>query len=133
LSCLSLGKVMSAKADLAIEASTPRPRGRPRSEDLAELEARLVLVARQTFIANGYGATSMTEVARAARISKTTLYARFASKADLFRAIIDEQIHRAGLALGQVGRPNSRTLKGALRHYAEHMTRVSLSGDILQV
>jgi AcrR family transcriptional regulator len=124
---------MSAKSKLAIEVEPARPRGRPTADDVVELEARLIRVARQVFVARGYGATSMNEVAKAARVSKTTLYSRFASKADLFRAIIDDQILRVGGALRQAGGAKSKSLEGRLRDFAEKMTRVSLSGEILQV
>jgi AcrR family transcriptional regulator len=109
-----------------------RPRGRPRAEDLHALEARLIEVARRCFIANGYGATSMAEVARAARVSKTTLYSRFPSKADLFRAIIDAQIQDTDGDLAIRG-PKPRTLESMLRGYAEHVLMASLRDEILQL
>lgn len=121
---------MSENAKVAVEAEAPRPRGRPRSEDLEELEARLVRAARQCFIAKGYGATSMTEVAKAAGVSKKTLYARFPTKAELFRAILDAQIRDTGGALRPRG-PRPKTLEAMLRTYAEHMLKESLHGDIL--
>lgn len=125
-------EVMSGNAKVAVGPEARRPRGRPRSEDLEELEARLVRAARQCFIANGYGATSMTEVAKAAHVSKKTLYARFPSKAELFRAILDEQIKDSGGALRLRG-PKPKTLEAMLRAYAEHMLRESLFSDILQL
>jgi AcrR family transcriptional regulator len=121
---------VSAKAAAAIEP--PRPRGRPRAEDREALEARLVRVARQCFITRGYGAVSMTEVAKAARVSKKTLYARFPSKADLFRAILDEQVRSTGGGV-RLGRSKPRTLGAMLRLYAEHTLRESLHVEILQL
>jgi AcrR family transcriptional regulator len=123
---------MSENGKVAVERAARRPRGRPRSEDLEELEARLVRAARQCFIANGYGATSMTEVAKAAHVSKKTLYARFPSKAELFRAILDEQIKDSGGGLRPRG-PKPKTLEAILRANAEHMLRESLFSDILQL
>lgn len=123
---------MSETGKAAVDIEPRRPRGRPRTEDLQELEARLVRAARQCFITDGYGATSMAEVARAARVSKGTLYARFASKADLFRAILDDQIAQSGSAVRLRG-PKPKTLEAVLRAYAEHMLQESLHGDILQL
>jgi AcrR family transcriptional regulator len=123
---------MSEKLNTKIALEPRRPRGRPRAEDLEELEARLIRVARQCFIANGYGATSMAEVARAARVSKSTLYARFSSKADLFRAILDEQILHTGGGVRLRG-PKPKTLEDMLRIYAEHTLQESLSPEILQL
>lgn len=123
---------MSEKLKPPIAVEPPRPRGRPRTEDLQELEARLVRVARQCFVTRGYGATSMAEVARAARASKSTLYSRFASKADLFRAILDEQIQHTGGGVRLRG-PKPKALEDMLRIYAEHTLQESLSGEVLQL
>ncbi|MGP1354101.1 MAG: TetR/AcrR family transcriptional regulator [Parasphingopyxis sp.] len=49
---------------------------------------KIIDAAEQLFIANGFAATSMEDVARAARASKRTIYARFRSKEDLFAAVM---------------------------------------------
>jgi TetR/AcrR family transcriptional repressor of mexJK operon len=46
--------------------------------------------AASLFMAHGYGAVSMDAVARAAGVSKATLYAHFSSKDQLFATIVDE-------------------------------------------
>lgn len=51
----------------------------------AVLDAAAIL-----FIAQGYGAVSMDAIARAANVSKATLYAHFRSKDSLFATIITE-------------------------------------------
>jgi AcrR family transcriptional regulator len=121
------------RAQPSIQVHAPRPRGRPKNEDIHELESRLILVARQMFGAHGYGATSMAAVARAARVSKNTLYSRFPSKAALFRAIIDHQIGQLDLSVNAPTRSRETSLAAALSAYAEQMTRASLSGEILQM
>ncbi len=92
----------------------PSPTEQPASK--AEL---VVLAARRLFMENGYGATSMEAVARAAGVSKATLYAHFAGKAELFSAIIGTECRRiahtgdaseldhlpVGEALFRIGRP----------------------------
>ena len=123
---------MSESEKTAAEIEPPRPRGRPRADEREERENQLLGVARRCFIANGYGATSMAEVARAARVSKRTLYARYPSKADLFRAILDEQIQQAGGGVPLRG-PKPRTLEATLRVYAERTLQESLSDEILQL
>jgi len=52
------------------------------------------------FMAQGYGATSMDAVARAAGVSKATLYAYFAGKDELFAAIVGEACTRHAEASG---------------------------------
>lgn len=48
--------------------------------------------ARRAFLANGFDAASMNEIARAAGVSKGTLYVYFKSKEELFEAIVEAQI-----------------------------------------
>lgn len=123
---------MSEECAAANGTKARRGRGRPRAEDLAELEAGLVRAARHCFLDRGYGATSMNEVARAAGVSKGTLYARFAAKADLFRAIIDEQIQNFGRKVHLAG-PKPRTLELMLRLYAQNSLKESLRPDIVEL
>lgn len=123
---------MAKITSTTVKAEPRRARGRPRAEDLAELEASLVRVARERFTANGYGATSMNAVAKAARVSKGTLYARFPSKADLFRAIIEEQIQRSSGGVRHLG-PKPKTLEAMLRAFAERALQDSLQGEIVQL
>lgn len=47
--------------------------------------------ACQVFLEHGFDAASMSAIARAAAVSKGTLYVYFKSKEDLFEAIIEEQ------------------------------------------
>lgn len=123
---------MSENAKAIVEGEPRRARGRPKAEDVAELEARLVRVAFEQFLAKGYGATSMNEVARAARVSKGTLWARFPTKADLFRAIIDDQIRQTDVRFRHPG-PRPRTLEGMLRAFTERALQDSLSEEIIQL
>lgn len=66
------------------------------ASDLARPESdspkRLLVLdaATDLFIAHGYGAVSMDAIARAASVSKATLYAYFRSKDQLFATIITE-------------------------------------------
>jgi TetR/AcrR family transcriptional regulator, mexJK operon transcriptional repressor len=57
----------------------------------------LIDVARSLFVAKGYAATKMDEVASAACVSKTTLYTRYPSKAELFAAVIAANADATGL------------------------------------
>lgn len=51
--------------------------------------------ARATFLARGFEAASMGEIARAAGVSKGTLYVYFDSKDALFAALLEEMRHEA--------------------------------------
>jgi TetR/AcrR family transcriptional repressor of mexJK operon len=110
-----------------------RPRGRPKTEDLEALKARLVLVARQAFVRSGYGATSINAIARSARVSKNTLYARFSSKADLFRAIVAQQIAAVDEGLAPRTGADDESLPHRICDYLNVALERSLSGDILEI
>lgn len=52
--------------------------------------------AQRVFLENGFDAASMNEIARAAGVSKGTLYVYFKSKEELFAAIVGERAHEQG-------------------------------------
>ena len=52
--------------------------------------------ARRMFLAQGFDAASMNDIARAAGVSKGTLYVYFKSKEELFEAIVEEQCAQQG-------------------------------------
>lgn len=118
-----MSRVLTAPAAPAPPTKSTAPprrgRGRLRLEDAQALEAQLIAAARDAFMADGYGATSMAALARGAGISKTTLYAKFPTKAALFRAIIDRQLAEAyGAAESAVGEAPDSSLANYLRHLA---------------
>lgn len=68
---------------------TARPRrGRPRADQTGEVRRRILDAAAGLFLEQGYGRTTMDQVVEASRVSKTSLYARFASKQQLFGAVV---------------------------------------------
>jgi TetR/AcrR family transcriptional regulator, mexJK operon transcriptional repressor len=69
-------------------AVPPRRGGRPSREEAALLRERILAVATELFLAEGYGATSIEAVAQRARISKRTFYYRFPDKSALFAAVV---------------------------------------------
>lgn len=58
----------------------------------ARKRAAVLDAATRMFLDAGYGATSMEQVAAAARVAKQTLYNQFGSKEALFRAIVEELV-----------------------------------------
>src|SRR3954464_12541030 len=64
-----------------------------RAKDASESGKRRQILdgARQVFLAQGFDGASMGEIARAARVSKGTLYVYFDSKEALFEALILEE------------------------------------------
>lgn len=70
-----------------------RRRGRPTRAEAGDIDSRLIELARAEFIRRGYGQSNLTAVARAAGITKMTLYRKFPTKADLFRAVVNASVH----------------------------------------
>lgn len=69
--------------------SPKRGRGRPKTMSDDDRRTLIVAAAREMFISNGYGGTSMDEIAARCRVSKRTLYRLFAAKTALFAAIVE--------------------------------------------
>lgn len=71
-----------------MSAPPPTPRKRRKEARPSELTA----AALDLFAAKGFSATRLEEVAQLAGVSKGTLYLYFASKEDLFKAVIREGV-----------------------------------------
>jgi TetR/AcrR family transcriptional repressor of mexJK operon len=62
--------------------------GRPLRADALKLRERILQVATELFLEQGYGSTSIESVAARAGVSKRTFYDRFDDKAALFAAVV---------------------------------------------
>lgn len=103
-----------------------RSRGRPSLETAAQIDREILHAARGLFLSHGYERTSMAMVTYAASVSKTTLYARYATKADLFRATVLLTIERiANQTLNPVNR-DALELEAGLKLYGYEALRISL-------
>jgi TetR/AcrR family transcriptional repressor of mexJK operon len=88
---------------LAAKPKAKRPRkpparrgggGRPTRAAAEQLGAKILDVAAELFLTEGYGVTSIDAIARRARIAKRTLYSRYRDKAELFGAVVHQLIDR---------------------------------------
>lgn len=75
-------------------ATLPGRRGRPSADDIRDRMAALLVVARHEFGRIGYRNATMANIARAAGLTKRTLYLWHENKATLFRACILEGVSR---------------------------------------
>ncbi|WP_284974927.1 TetR/AcrR family transcriptional regulator [Arthrobacter sp. efr-133-TYG-104] len=84
-----------------VNASDPPTPGRPydarRRRELAEASRRTVLErARELFLAQGFGPTTIAQIARAAGVSPESVYKNFGGKPGLVRAIQEQSLLGAG-------------------------------------
>ncbi|MBV8537960.1 MAG: TetR/AcrR family transcriptional regulator [Alphaproteobacteria bacterium] len=119
---------ITTAADPAEEPSEAKRRGgRPSREAAARLGEQILDVATELFLANGYGATSVEDVARAARISKRTFYHRYADKRELFGAVITRIVERLRPADADALFADHGPLDAALLRLARVILRAALS------
>jgi AcrR family transcriptional regulator len=77
-----------------LDLSQSRRPGRPRIADAANIQSEIFAAAKRLFFEHGVAATGMDAIAKAAGITKQTLYARFPNKDELYRAVIDEVMNK---------------------------------------
>ncbi|MFZ5681709.1 MAG: TetR/AcrR family transcriptional regulator [Bradyrhizobiaceae bacterium] len=70
----------------------PRPRGRIPTDELARREEEFLDAATSLFREHGFARVSIDMIARSARISPKTIYARFGGKNGLFTAVIRKMV-----------------------------------------
>ncbi|HUA77364.1 MAG TPA: TetR/AcrR family transcriptional regulator [Acetobacteraceae bacterium] len=97
----------------------------PKQRDIAEAATRL-------FMAQGYAAVSMDAIARAAGVSKATLYAYFASKDRLFASLIGTACTRTGTTSLEFSE-GEVDLRGALTQLGDRMLRFMLEPQSLAI
>lgn len=129
----SLAAPKKLSANDVVGAEAHRSRGRPKMEDVAALENKLLSAALKGFLKDGYGGASLNKIVAAAGVSKTTLYSRFTSKEDLFRAIIYQQIGRLAPTMRLESQGEPLDLEQGLVRYANRALEVSLKGDVLAI
>jgi AcrR family transcriptional regulator len=79
----------SGSADLGRGARLPRSARRK----------QLLAAAQEVFVANGYHAAAMDDIAERAGVSKPVLYQHFPGKLELYLALLDTQAERLGAAV----------------------------------
>jgi TetR/AcrR family transcriptional regulator, mexJK operon transcriptional repressor len=102
-------------------------RGRPPTEEVAARAERLLDVATEVFLEQGFKGASISEIARRAGASKQTLYARYPSKAALFAALVERKAGRLFAAIGPLG--EGRSLRDTLVHCGSELLELIMSDD----
>lgn len=102
-------------------------RGRPPAREVATRAERLLDVATEVFLEQGFKGASMSEIARRAGASKQTLYARYPSKAALFAALVERKASHLFEAIGPLG--EGRTLRETLVHCGSELLELIVTDD----
>jgi TetR/AcrR family transcriptional repressor of mexJK operon len=90
-------------------------------------ECSAIAAARKLFLDQGFAETSMDAIARAAGVSKATLYAYFPSKEALFAHLIEAECH---LKVSRLQMPNlDMGLVEALRSFARQFVEVYITPE----
>jgi AcrR family transcriptional regulator len=97
--------------------------GRPTADELERRKARVMEVATQLFVEQGFAATSLVDIAKEAGVATRTLYQHFGDKEAIFREVIFAR--DAGQAIPRPDVEEGDTLTDALlrgAHYAYAVT-----------
>jgi AcrR family transcriptional regulator len=107
-----------------------RRAGRIPTSSLADHAAMLLEVARRLFYANGFEGTSIEAIARAARVSPKTIYARYGGKGGLFAAAMSE---RADTVMDVLREPvaDDVDVRTALVEFAVRLLTLTTSDEAL--
>jgi len=109
------------------EAAPASPTASPVADDKA---AAVLAGARTVFLSHGFSAATTDMIQRAAGVSKATVYARYRTKEDLFRAVIEAECSRH-LANVRALETRSRTLADVLAALGQAYLRVVLAPEAL--
>lgn len=104
--------------------------GRPSRANALQLRRRILEVATELFLAQGYGSTSIEAVAARAGVSKRTFYHRFDDKAALFAAVVHHIIEQIRPA-PEVPLLEGANLRDVLRRLAGMILRAALAPPAL--
>jgi AcrR family transcriptional regulator len=105
-----------------------------RAEQNGRNRALVLAAARRIFLARGYHAATLDEIADQAGFSRGVVQSRFGNKADLFLALLEEQIAERAAQNAQV----AEGLSGAegmrvLREHAARRSRAELDWGLLVI
>jgi AcrR family transcriptional regulator len=102
-----------------------------RQEQAALTRARILDAAGELFVTEGYGRTTIRQMAEAAQVSPDTVYAVFGSKARILTALIDQRLAPAPGVENVLDRPEAMAVRDEtdqrrqIHQFARDMAAVS--------
>jgi TetR/AcrR family transcriptional repressor of mexJK operon len=122
--------IAAAKSHRHSPIRKARQGGRPSRANALALRDRILEVATELFLTEGYGSTSIEAVAVRAGVSKRTFYHRFDDKGALFAAVVHRIIEQIRPPPG-VPLLEGATLEEILRRLAGLLLRAALSSQAI--
>ncbi|HEY3699597.1 MAG TPA: TetR/AcrR family transcriptional regulator [Spongiibacteraceae bacterium] len=125
-------KVVAKTNGVPKKATRKASGGRPTRAAAEQLADKIIDVATQLMLENGYSHTSIEAVANAAGVAKRTLYSRFPDKSDLFAAVIQR---RREAFLGPVQKISAAggSIDEQLLQIGNHMLSWGLQNDTIAI
>ena len=116
------------------ELSHVDPRSSPTREEAETRDVRLLDVATRLFMERGFDGTSIDAVAEAAGVSKSTVYARYHDKRDLFAAVLKGRIRRwlapvSAAAEAEATETSSKSIRTTLHELSRYMVAYTLAPE----
>jgi TetR/AcrR family transcriptional regulator, mexJK operon transcriptional repressor len=125
---------MVVGSDLALKESVRQTRrGRPNATRAAQIDQSIRDAAHKLFLEVGFGAASMDAIAAAAPVSKGTLYARYQSKEELFRKILEDALENLSYRAGELDHLLPKDLEQRLRQHARTLIASTHFGEFDRV
>jgi TetR/AcrR family transcriptional repressor of mexJK operon len=97
--------------------------GRPTLDELERRKTKVMQIATELFVREGYTATSLADIAKSAGVATRTLYQHFGDKKAIFHNVMFAPTPAAAFPLANVA--DNETLFGALMRTAEYVRDVS--------
>jgi TetR/AcrR family transcriptional repressor of mexJK operon len=119
-------------ADLVVKPAlehTPK-RGRPSLSAVAAINAAILEAAEEHFLTKGFDGAAMESIAAAAKVSKSTLYARYPDKEALLRAFLEQRMKRWSMVASREDWRLGKSLEASLRYYAESLVKWGVSPEV---
>jgi TetR/AcrR family transcriptional repressor of mexJK operon len=125
---------MEHTADASISSPGPLPlkrAGRPPREIAAQLGEQILGAAEALFLEQGYGATTIEQIAGQIGATKRTIYVRFTDKAGLFHAVAKRVLDARRPDLRSIG--TDRGVDERLKDMAMRVLNYGLDPDVVRL
>jgi AcrR family transcriptional regulator len=125
---------MERTASVGTSSSAPLPlkrAGRPPREVAAQLSEQILGVAEALFLEQGYGATTIEQIAGQIGATKRTIYVRFTDKAGLFHAVVKRVLDTRRPDLRTIG--TDRGVEERLYDMAMRVLTYGLDPDVVRL